>query len=135
VDTYEAANNLRQLMESNASLENLKLTRANPSENAFKTLVSDKWVQKRFKQLSQLTISYNNLNAGWAMALAFMALKGSRLEELDLSNNCRIGDEGCVDILRLLELKGQRLNVINMEDTGISPVTAAMMDSYRNRRS
>ncbi|KAF9982420.1 hypothetical protein BGZ65_002894 [Modicella reniformis] len=134
VDIQEAANNLTKLFQANSSLKVLCLTRSRLMSAAVSIFVSSRDVEKRFAKLLQLDISNNEIDSAIARTLVAMALKGDRLTRLDLSNNYRIGDSGCRQILELLKFRGRRLDSIVTDTTGISYETSVEIDRYRNCR-
>ncbi|KAF8941401.1 hypothetical protein BGZ58_009484 [Dissophora ornata] len=93
----------------------------------------DERVRKRFERLSQLKISYNDIDAETAKTFVMMAIsKGSNLKRLDISGNRRIGDEGCCEILALLRSMNHHLQEFKVEDTGVVSTTASYIVGYVN---
>ena len=134
IDTQEAAENLSKLLRANTVLKVFGLSRSRLTLDAISILNSNDRVKKRFGELSQLNISNNDFGAATARSLVAMALKGSCLQRLDLSNSRGIGDAGCREILELLQVKGRRLDTIVTDGTGISNDTAGRMDKFRHHR-
>ncbi|KAF9354837.1 hypothetical protein BGX34_010781 [Mortierella sp. NVP85] len=134
VDTQESAENLSKMLRANTVLKVFGLSRSRLTLDAISVLNSNDRVKKRFGELSQLNISNNDFGAATARSLVAMALKGSCLQRLDLSNSRGIGDAGCREILELLQVKGRRLDTIVTDGTGISNDTAGRMDKFRHHR-
>ncbi|KAF9348320.1 hypothetical protein BGX34_002551 [Mortierella sp. NVP85] len=134
IHTQKAAENLIKLLRANTALKAFGLSRSRLTLDAISVLNSDDRVKKRFGELSQLNLSNNDFGAATARSLVAMALKGSCLQRLDLSNSRGIGDAGCREILELLQVKGRRLDTIVTDGTGISNDTARRMDKFRHHR-
>ncbi|KAG0235407.1 hypothetical protein BGX31_004249 [Mortierella sp. GBA43] len=136
MDTAEAATRFSKLIQASSGLKILSLSRTRLSAGAVAVLASgqDKQTEKRFAKLVQLNLPDNDFDAATARALVAMALKGDRLNRLDLGNCRGVGDMGCRQILELLRVRGRRLDSIVMDSTGISYETSVEMDRYRSRR-
>ncbi|KAI8606017.1 hypothetical protein EDD21DRAFT_400778 [Dissophora ornata] len=136
IDTAVAANNLQKILWSNTGLSRLCISHACFTIPALAILISnrDERVRKRFERLSQLKISYNDIDAETAKTFVMMAIsKGSNLKRLDISGNRRIGDEGCCEILALLRSMNHHLQEFKVEDTGVVSTTASYIVGLPSR--
>ncbi|KAF9347437.1 hypothetical protein BGX26_001070 [Mortierella sp. AD094] len=141
LSSEEAAKNLRTLIGRSNALTSLHVMRARITHESAVILSSStpRDSRKQFERLVTLNLSDNDLESNEAMWLVELALgenkfggfrESSKLRRLNLSNNPRIDDTCCREILAKFEKKSHPLETLNVQGTSIYPHALSDINSY-----